>query len=83
MAKDSMQPIYIALGLIFLMLGYVAYEHMHINKKLEKASLCKAVASCTPAAAPSGTTTQGYAKSYDMPSKREKYERVREPRKAN
>lgn len=66
-----MQVIYIALGLIFVLLGYVAYEHMNINKKLEKAHLCKAIAECgtaTPA-----TTTQGYAKSYDLPKGREKY----------
>ena len=79
MAKDSMQVIYIALGLIFVLLGYVAYEHMNINKKLEKAHLCKALAQCGTA-----TTTQGYAKAMEreLPIKGEKYEKMREPKTA-
>ncbi len=78
MAKDSMQVIYIALGLIFVLLGYVAYEHMNINKKLEKAHLCKAIAQCGTAG-----TVQNYGKAMEreLPVKREKYhEKMREPK---
>ncbi len=66
-----MQVIYIALGLIFVLLGYVAYEHMNINKKLEKAHLCKAISEC--AASTAAPVAQGFAKSYDLPKGREKY----------
>lgn len=82
-----MQTMYIALGLIFVILGYIAYEHMNINKKLEKASLCKAVSACGAAPAPTQAATQptvqAYHKAYDMPKGREKYAERREPKRAN